>query len=113
MFLQFSGGPDLSMPTIVLFVLCSGLVSLVLLPQGLGDVKGPCPQGYYCPAGAPKKLPCPRGTYGAASGLSSESECTPCEAGKYCFGKGLDQPSGPCRAGYYCAGSSKYPAPEV
>ncbi|PHJ17767.1 pan domain-containing protein [Cystoisospora suis] len=81
--------------------------------MGLGAAKGPCPQGYYCPAGAPKKLPCPRGTYGAREGLTSETECTPCEAGKYCFDKGLARPSGACRAGYYCAGSSKYPAPET
>lgn len=49
--------------------------------------------GYYCvastqaiPVTAGK--PCPVGTYGARDGLSSASECSPCDAGYYCETEG-------------------------
>lgn len=32
--------------------------------------------------------PCPVGTYGARDGLSSASECSPCDAGYYCETEG-------------------------
>ena len=49
--------------------------------------------GSYCPAStdlvpltSPK--PCPVGYYGARDGLTSDSECTICPAGKYCASEG-------------------------
>jgi hypothetical protein len=49
-----------------------------------------CGQGYYCvgggtlwPGSQSTQIPCPPGTFGAASGLVSVAACTPCPAGSY------------------------------
>ena len=42
----------------------------------------PCQAGYYCPDGTLK--PCPAGTYGNRSGLSTIDMCTDCPSGSYC-----------------------------
>ena len=64
-----------------------------------------CELGYYCPEGTFSRTqrPCPKGTYGAATGLSAESECAPCPGGSYCERQALvGAPTGPCQAGWYC-----------
>ncbi|CAN0411096.1 unnamed protein product, partial [Laminaria digitata] len=45
-----------------------------------------CEPGYYCVKGA--RLPCPAGTFGSSSGLTSPHCSGPCPAGYYC-GAGL------------------------
>lgn len=43
------------------------------------DRADPCYQGYYCPEGTGADLqPCPTGTFGNATGLTQEAECTNC-----------------------------------
>lgn len=41
-----------------------------------------CKAGHYCPDGEP--TPCPAGTYGNSTGLSSIDMCTDCPSGSYC-----------------------------
>ena len=81
--------------------------------DGLGSLRNKkCEAGYYCPAGTggtKDKIPCAEGTYSTAEGLSSQSECIPCPAGKYCatFDSNLDLENLPdCKEGYYCSGGS-------
>ena len=63
----------------------------------------PCSEGHYCPAQTGlHQQACPRGTYNNKTGLSTESECTPCDGGMYCGSVALTRPSGQCEAGYYC-----------
>ena len=50
--------------------------------------KTACPEGYYCPNGTGYDWKsCPAGTYSNVTGLSKDSECTPCPGGHYCQGK--------------------------
>ena len=70
-----------------------------------------CPAGYFCPQGTDIYFinECPAGTYGASTGLSSSTECTPCPATKYCEVTGLttaDLTSRTCADGYLCPLSS-------
>jgi len=47
-------------------------------------INTPCPLGSYC--SIPSTIaPCPDGTYGATTGLTSASQCTTCPVGSYCF----------------------------
>ena len=64
---------------------CAGLCPAGYACAGAG-VADPvlCPTGTYCPAGSATPLPCSEGTYGAAEGLGSADECTPCPRGSYC-----------------------------
>ena len=41
-----------------------------------------CPSGSYCPARSVTPTPCPDGTYNPLEGLSKDSECAQCTAGK-------------------------------
>ena len=43
-----------------------------------------CPQGYFCSAGTTHNnaSPCPVGTYGNRTGVTIETDCTPCDPGK-------------------------------
>lgn len=56
----------------------------------------PCPVGYYCPNGTESSThhPCPAGTYNPYTKLQHVSECTACDAGKYCGTNGLSVVSG-------------------
>ncbi|KAF8823037.1 PAN domain-containing protein, partial [Cardiosporidium cionae] len=53
-----------------------------------------CEMGYYCPEGTrfPTEFPCPPGTYGESTSLTSVTECTPCSKGYFCLG-GSARPS--------------------
>ena len=54
-----------------------------------------CPIGYYCPAGTGLDwMSCPRGTYSNQEGLYEIHQCKPCDAGKYCNGVHLTNPTG-------------------
>jgi hypothetical protein len=45
------------------------------------------PEGYYCPNGTGYDWKsCPVGTYSNVTGLSKDSDCTPCPGGYYCQG---------------------------
>ena len=69
-----------------------------------GDI---CPRGFYCPTGSSRPLSCDSGTFGAASGLENETDCTQCTAGMFCGERNLTNPSGSCAPGFYCpTGSS-------
>ena len=46
------------------------------------SVAEPCQAGYYCPNGT--RVPCPAGTYGNRTGLSSVDLCNDCPSGSYC-----------------------------
>ena len=47
---------------------------------------GECEQGYFCEAGSVsgKAAPCAEGSYGSATGLQSQPNCTACPAGSAC-----------------------------
>ncbi|KAM8927608.1 uncharacterized protein RCH25_007839 [Pelodytes ibericus] len=76
-----------------------------------------CPQGYFCPRGTQygTQHPCPTGTYGASSGLTTIEGCVKCPPGKYCQGEGLENPTGDCASGYWCKDGAKedHPRDEV
>lgn len=63
-----------------------------------------CPRGYYCPNGTSTKYqhPCPLGTFGNRSKLTSLEQCEPCLRGHYCKKSGIVETSGICYRGYYC-----------
>ncbi|XP_075695379.1 uncharacterized protein LOC142661742 isoform X3 [Rhinoderma darwinii] len=61
-----------------------------------------CPAGFYCHQGSSYPQPCPEGTYSPRDEISTEAECHPCEAGKFCSGVGLTAISGDCQEGFYC-----------
>ena len=56
---------------------------------GLSDAScsGECAQGYYCAAGSVSATAaaCAEGSYGGATGLVAQAECTVCPVGTYCF----------------------------
>ncbi|KAM3615726.1 uncharacterized protein V6R79_006907 [Siganus canaliculatus] len=54
-----------------------------------------CQTGYYCPLGGLVPVPCPKGTYGPASGAVSIESCLKCPPHHYCPGPGLSIPL-PC-----------------
>ena len=72
-----------------------------------------CPSGYYCPSGTEyaTQFPCPAGTYSDSTGLTSDSQCLPCPAGKGCDpGTNVNtNPQKNCFPGYYCPQGSNSP----
>jgi hypothetical protein len=50
-----------------------------------------CPPGSYCPGGTEheRQYLCPMGTYSNTTGLSTHTQCTPCEPGTFCNGEGM------------------------
>lgn len=52
------------------------------------------------------------GTYGNGSHLKSSDECTPCPAGKYCFGTSNKIWDDDCEAGYWCIQGAGQKAPD-
>lgn len=63
-----------------------------------------CPIGSYCPSTSNTNVPCPEGTYGNSTGLTSVTQCTTCSVGLYCAG-GATKPAA-CAAGYYVSGTA-------
>nr|DBA16528.1 TPA: hypothetical protein GDO54_003912 [Pyxicephalus adspersus] len=70
-----------------------------------------CPAGFHCRPGSSQPEPCPEGTYSPREGLSSETECWPCEPGRFCAGAGLLASTGQCQEGFYCPERSISPSP--
>lgn len=72
-----------------------------------------CPAGYYCTQSeSVYPIPCPKGTYGAATGYTSIDNCTKCGAGRTCDHPGLTQELGICDAGFFCASGAWDPRPD-
>lgn len=48
----------------------------------------PCPAGYFCPTGTEYATQhgCPAGSYSSQTMLETDTDCTACDAGKYCLG---------------------------
>ncbi|OEH77833.1 hypothetical protein cyc_01966 [Cyclospora cayetanensis] len=65
----------------------------------------------YCPVGISEPRPCPVGTLRNETGATSEHDCTPCPAGRYCATKALSEPTGPCAAGTLCLERATHLAP--
>jgi len=55
-----------------------------------------CPLGYFCINGTEYSTQhgCPKGSYGTQINLEEESDCTPCDAGKYCGSVGMQTTTG-------------------
>ncbi|EDV25654.1 uncharacterized protein TRIADDRAFT_55968 [Trichoplax adhaerens] len=72
-----------------------------------------CPTGSFCPVGTRfgDEFKCPKGTYNNLTGLQLQSECQPCQPGKYCGTAGLSTWTGDCNAGYYCLQNASTPEP--
>ena len=67
------------------------------VPNPTDNVTGNiCPQGSFCPSGAPYPLECPDGTFSNQTGAEL---CSSCPAGQFCVFKSR---SAPCPQGYYC-----------
>ena len=71
---------------------------------------GNCLAGHYCPEGSYEPIPCPPGTYRAATGATAESDCIACEGGTYCAYEGTSSTTA-CPAGNYCPKGSTAPTP--
>eukprot|EP00466_Bigelowiella_natans_P015235 jgi/Bigna1/85198/estExt_fgenesh1_pg.C_20409 len=70
-----------------------------------------CPTGHYCGYGTITPTPCQEGTFSSSLNLFNLSQCTQCSPGKYCYSKGLSEPTGFCHAGYYCKAGARIPDP--
>ncbi|CEM36103.1 unnamed protein product [Vitrella brassicaformis CCMP3155] len=82
--------------------------------QGMSDVVGyECPQGSFCQVGSTSYQPCPPGTYGNASQLSTATDCTPCDDGTACEQYGMNETGRSCSAGYFCVASINLGSAEV
>ena len=57
-----------------------------LSPVRLRVCRAACSLGAYCPSGSAAGTPCPPGTSGKATNLTSAEECSICRAGHYCVG---------------------------
>ena len=67
-----------------------------------------CPVGYYCSLGV--RIPCPPGSYGNTTGLSSSSCSGPCAPGYYCTIGSTSSTQFPCgNASVYCPSGSSTP----
>lgn len=70
-----------------------------------------CDMGHFCP-GDGTRYPCPAGTFGNATGLTSASQCLPCMAGYFCpeaSVTGTDEACG--GVDVFCPAGSSSPTP--
>ena len=74
-----------------------------------GTTGDECPPGHHCVQGTSVPSDCPRGTYAATGGRISAADCTDCDAGKFCNGTGLIEPTDLCSPGFYCDGGADTP----
>ena len=78
-----------------------------ICPPGFYCVQGllvaRCSPGFFCPEGTGLDwISCPRGTYSNQFGLSTITDCTPCDGGMYCSELNATTPTGNCDTGYFC-----------
>jgi hypothetical protein len=89
---------------------------------GLSAVEGPCPVGYYCPAGTDVKFPttfcvagerCPQGSFavdtcpqGTYQNAPRQGICRECPAGYFCAAGATAFGASPCGIGKYCPAGS-------
>jgi hypothetical protein len=72
-----------------------------------------CGAGTYCPAGSLFPTLCPIGTYNTNTPRHAVTDCVDCDAGDYCYERGLTGPGTDCKGGYYCpTGSDESSAEE-
>ena len=69
-----------------------------------------CPLYSYCPSNTASPILCEDGSYGDTTKLTSSSDCTPCDPGKYCTNGKI---SGYCSPGYLCRQGAKTSNPSV
>lgn len=83
---------------------CSGVCSAgAACPAGsTANVANSCAPGSYCVAGA-APAPCPAGTFGSSSGLSTAACSGPCSGGASCPAGSVANVALSCPAGYACA----------
>ena len=86
-------------------------MDISLLNSAMTTHPGLCFTGHYCPEGTVEPIDCPPGTYGAVTGLTNVTGCTPCDLGQYCQTPALTAPEGDCHAGFYCEEASDNPTP--
>ena len=58
-----------------------------------------CPEGSHCAMGSSTPLPCSGGSFGNATGLTSQDECHPCPPGHFCFAGSVE--ASECGKGTY------------
>ena len=95
--------PTLYCPAGALFQLFVGVGYYALATrQGYYYDKAPCPVGSYCLGGVAR--PCPSGTFGNASLLTSSDCSGQCSAGYYCLPGSTSSTAAACStsAGFYC-----------
>ena len=66
----------------------------------------PCEPGNYCTQDSILDLMCPSGTYRPQTLGNDESDCLPCDNGKYCPNAGEVSADNTCDDGYYCENTS-------
>ena len=76
-----------------------------------------CNLGHFCPEGSINGdlHPCAPGTYGPATSLEKQDDCSKCPAGEYCTG-GKSEPDALCPPGHFCLAETtrakQHPCPE-
>eukprot|EP00347_Sterkiella_histriomuscorum_P024400 403331247 len=91
---------------------CADYESLLCKRGSTIATQNSCPMGSYCPEGSSVPTACPIGTYSNKTNIVAESDCTPCDAGKFCRHRGATAPSSNCAAGYYCPSGQETDQPE-
>ena len=83
---------------------CQQCCSGYYCPENSTSCVNECPTGHYCPVGTRHlyEYPCPAGTYNAFAKKTDVSDCTYCDAGRYCPTAGLSASFADCAAGWYC-----------
>ena len=61
-----------------------------------------CPEGSYCPPGAPFPTPCPAGTYSDVRGATTRAVCLLCPEGYFCPAGTARYAVNGCPPGFFC-----------